>query len=481
MFAAEGLEMEFPKSFTWGAASSAYQIEGAAAADGKGPSVWDAFCTKPGAVFEKHHGNVACDHYQHMAQDVAMMSALGLRAYRFSISWPRVLPLGVGAINEKGLSFYDRLVDELLDNDIEPWVTLFHWDFPQELYLKGGWLNRASVDWFGEYATAVASRLGDRVKNWITINEPQIFLGLGHHTGTHAPGLKLAMRDVLLAGHHVLMAHGKAVQAIRAATPTPVRIGWAPCGKVDAPSTNGIADVEAAFRSTMSVTQKDCWNNTWWADPVCLGTYPEDGVALFGAEVPKIKSGDMELMKQPLDFYGLNIYSCGRVKAGKNGQPETVPNPPGIAQTSFRWPITPECLYWGSKFVNERYRLPIVITENGMSNLDWVMSDGKVHDPQRIDYTRRHLIELSRAIADGVDVRGYFHWSIMDNFEWAEGYRERFGLVHVDYTTLERTPKDSAYWYGDVIRTNGKSLSSHGGMNGSVDASHRPFAVEELA
>jgi beta-glucosidase len=473
--------MEFPKGFTWGAASSAYQIEGGANADGKGASVWDAMCAKPGAVFEGHHGSVACDHYHNMPQDVAMMSALGLRAYRFSISWPRVIPNGIGAINEAGLSFYDRLVDELLASGIEPWATLFHWDFPQELYLKGGWLNRASVEWFAEYAGVISSRLADRVKNWMTINEPQIFLGLGHHAGTHAPGLKLSMRDVLLGGHHVLMAHGRAVQAIRAGAKAPVRIGWAPCGKVDAPATDGLADHEAALRSTMSVTQRDCWNNTWWADPVCLGTYPEDGLTLFGGDAPKIRSGDMALMRQPLDFYGLNIYSCGRVRAGKNGRPETVPNPPGTPTTSFRWPITPECLYWGSKLVNERYRLPIVITENGMSNLDWVMSDGKVHDPQRIDYTRRHLIELHRAIADGVDVRGYFHWSIMDNFEWAEGYRERFGLVHVDYATLERTPKESAYWYRDVIRSNGRSLTTHATPAGTATVRSSTFATEEIA
>ncbi len=443
----------------WGAGSSAFQIEGGASHEGRGPSVWDSFCRREGTIFSGQDASVACDHVHRWRQDVSLMRQIGLQAYRFSVSWPRVLPQGVDHVNERGLDFYDRLVDELLAADIEPWVTLYHWDFPEALYLRGGWLNRDSARWFAEYTEVVVDRLSDRVSRWITINEPQIFIGHGHQSGTHAPGLRLPPREVLLAGHHALLAHGMSVQAIRARAIRPSSVGWAVCGAVEYPVSDRLADLEAAFRATMSVTRKDCWNNTWWADPVCLGSYPEDGLRLFGADAPRPARGDMETIHQPLDFYGVNIYSGAPVRADKNGNPERVPLPPGHPTTALRWPVTPACLYWGPRFLHERYKLPIVLTENGMSNTDWVQADARVHDSPRIDFTRSYLLELSRAIADNVDVRGYFHWSILDNFEWAEGFRERFGLIHVDYTTLERTLKDSAYWYREIIASNGATLT----------------------
>ncbi len=449
----------FPDTFTWGAASSAYQIEGAAAVDGRGPSVWDEFCKKPGAVHLGQSGESACDHYHRFREDVGIMKSIGLKAYRFSISWPRVLPEGVGRPNAAGLEFYDRLVDALLEAGIEPWVTLFHWDMPQALQSRGGWLERDSARWFAEYAQLMSTRLSDRVSNWITLNEPQVYINLGHKDGKHAPGLTLSFAECLKAGHHTLLAHGMATQALRAHARKPIKVGWAPVGHTVCAATQDPADVDAARTAMFAITRKDFWNNTWFGDPVCLGHYPADGVELFREEMPTIEPGDMKTICQPIDFYGVNIYSGSEVRAGPDGKPLDIPPPPGAPITTFRWLIRPEVLYWGPRLLGERYRLPVVVTENGMSNVDFVDLDGRVQDPQRIDYTRRHLLEVRRAIADGVNLRGYFHWSIMDNFEWAEGYKERFGMVHVDYVTHERRLKDSALWYKEVIATKGASLA----------------------
>jgi beta-glucosidase len=449
--------MRFPKDFTWGVAAAAYQIEGAASTDGKGPSVWEEFCRQPGMVLDGHTGDVACDHYHRFREDVAMMKALGVRNYRFSISWPRVIPDGTGAVNERGLDFYDQLVDELLGAGITPWATLFHWDFPQELMARGGWLERDSAEWFADYTRVIAERLRDRVRRWMTLNEPQCFIGFGHATGTNAPGLKLSAAECLRAGHHVLLAHGKAVQVLRAAVKDGV-IGWAPVGVVSLPAEETKADIDAARCAMFSVNGGDAstmampsnlWSNTWWGDPVVFGHYPEDGILAAGDAMPVILAGDMETIRQPIDFYGANIYSGTRYRAGENGLPERVPHAVHTPLSAFKWPIIPESLRWGPRFLHEHYGLPVIVTENGVSLADWVALDGHVHDPQRIDFLQRYLGELHRAIADGADVRGYFHWSVMDNFEWAEGYKQRFGLVHVDYETLARTPKDSAYWYRD--------------------------------
>ena len=450
--------MTFPKNFVWGTAAASYQIEGAGAADGKGPSVWDMLCRKDGAVYQGHNGDVACDHYHRYAEDVAILKRFNVQAYRLSVSWPRVLATGTGTANEAGLAFYDRLVDTLLEAGITPWVTLFHWDFPLELYYRGGWLNRDSADWFADYATLIGRRLGDRVKHWMTLNEPQVYINAGHLQGRHAPGDQLAFHEVLRAGHNTLRAHGRAVQALRAASPGPCRIGYAPASHPKVPATSSAADIEATRRAFFATTGRHVATMSWWLEPVFKGQYPADAWTYFGRDVPHVLDGDMALIAQPVDFFGVNIYAGDRITAMPDGGFATVPFPPGQPRTAFDWPIVPEAMYWTTRFCHERYRLPIVVTENGISCTDSVALDGQVHDPTRIDFTRRYLLELERAIDGGVPIEGYFHWSFIDNFEWAEGYKQRFGLIHCDYATGARTPKDSATWYSEIIRTNGAAL-----------------------
>jgi beta-glucosidase len=411
------------------------------------------FCERPGAVNDASNGDVACDHYNRYREDVALMKALGYPNYRFSISWPRVMPSGVGSVSGDGLAFYDRLVDELLAAGIEPWVTLYHWDTPYELYLRGGWLNRDIVNWFSDYAEVIVDKLGDRVSKWMTLNEPQCFIGLGMQSALHAPGDRLNFKEVLLAGHHALLAHGRGVQVIRARAKKTPMIGYAPVGVVKMPATTSAEDVEAARTATFRNLDKSVWSNAWWNDPVFFGRYPEHELSVYGKDAPEPRAGDLELISQPLDFFGANIYNGQTVRAGDEG-PVEVPHPLGIGRTIYHWPLTPESLYWGPKFFYERYGKPIVITENGLGLSDWLHVDGKVHDPQRIDFLHRYIAQFKRAAAEGVDAMGYFQWSFMDNFEWYEGYKLRFGLVHVDYQTQVRTPKDSAYWYGSVIQNN---------------------------
>lgn len=450
--------MSFPKDFVWGAAAASYQVEGGAYEDGKGLSVWDMFCRQPGKIWSDNTGDVSCDHYHKYEEDARLMGQMGLKGYRLSICWPRVLPEGIGKVNPKGLEFYDKLVDSLLANNVDPWVTLFHWDYPYSLFLKGGWLNRDSADWFAEYTRVIVDKLSDRVTNWMTQNEPQCYIGLGHQTGYSAPGLQLGLSEILLIMHHSLLAHGKSVQVIRANAKSKPNVGAAPVGVIKIPNSNSAADIEAARASMFSITDKGFWNNTWFADPMIFGKYPQDGMNIFKAEMPQIKDGDMETICQPLDFYGANIYNGQVVRAKEDGSIEAVRTPDGPALTMIEWKVTPESLYWGPRFLYERYKLPIVVTENGMTNTDWVHLDGKVHDPQRIDFLTRYLREFHRAMADGVKALGYFQWSIMDNFEWAHGYKQRFGLIYVDYATGKRTLKDSAYWYQEVIKNNGANI-----------------------
>ncbi len=450
--------MSFPKDFVWGAAAASYQIEGAYAEDGKGLSVWDMFCRKEKAVFQGHTGDVACDHYHRYASDIGLMREMGLKAYRLSISWPRVLPEGVGKVNEKGLEYYDRLIDALLAAGVDPYVTLFHWDYPLKLYQRGGWLNPDSSAWFAEYADVIGRRLSDRVSWWMTHNEPQCFTLLGHQSGNHAPGDKLELSQVLLTIHNALLAHGKGTQALRAAAKRPIKIGYAPVGSASIPVSTSPEDVRAARDHMFACDGASQWANSWWMDPVFLGKFPEDGLQAWRDKLPPIGPNDLATMHQPLDFFGTNIYYGTLVRAGKDGKPETVEQPPGVPMNGMSWPITPDALYYGPKFFHERYGKPIVITENGITVRDFVALDGKVHDPQRIDFMTRYLRSLHRAIDDGVPVLGYMHWSVMDNFEWAEGYKERFGLIYVDYATQQRTLKDSAYFYKDVIASNGQAL-----------------------
>ncbi len=446
--------MAFDSNFVWGTATSSYQIEGAALEDGKGPSIWDALCDVKGAIADGSTGAVACDHYHRVKEDVALMRRLGVGAYRFSISWPRVLPEGTGQVNQRGLAFYDKLVDRLLEAGIIPYITLYHWDFPLALHHRGGWLNRDSAQWFADFATIITDRLSDRVTNWITLNEPQCSVGLGYSEGRHAPGVKLPNRDVLLVGHHTLLAHGRAVQAIRAAAKTPPRVGWATVNHVAYPSTESQHDIDAARTAFSTIDPKSWfWSTAWFADAIHLGAYPDKALELFGKDAPKPHADDMAIIASPVDFLGLNIYSGTPYARGADGAPHTVPHPHGMAHTDMAWPVTPESLRWGPTFAAERYNVPIYITENGMANLDWLATDGAVHDPQRIDYLKRYIDQLEVAADNGVPICGYFQWSLLDNFEWAEGYTKRFGLVHVDFDTGERTPKDSFEWYADRIRS----------------------------
>ncbi|OHB48142.1 MAG: beta-glucosidase [Planctomycetes bacterium GWF2_41_51] len=453
--------MGFSKDFVWGTATAAYQIEGAAYEDGRGLSVWDMMCRKQGAIYKGQDGSVACDHYHLFKTDVAIMKQIGVKAYRLSISWPRLIPTGTGQINQKAVEFYNNLINELLAAEITPYITLFHWDYPLELYCRGGWLNPESSDWFAQYTSVVMEYFSDRVKNWITLNEPQCFIGLGHCEGIHAPGDKLPLEEVLRAGHNAMLAHGKAVQVIRAEAKTKTNIGYAPVGDVRVPLTMDAKDVNAARISMFKVTEHGAeskvWNNTWWFDPIFLGKYPDDGVELYGSKMPKINSKDMDIISTPVDFCGANIYHARLVKQNDNGQIQEVDFGQGYPYTFYGWPVIPQSMYWGPKFYYERYKKPIMITENGMVNSDWISIDGKVHDPQRIDFLGRYLKELKLA-ADEVPVHGYFLWSLLDNFEWTMGYNQRFGLVYTDYNTQKRTLKDSAYWYSRIIAENGESL-----------------------
>lgn len=446
--------MGFKKDFVWGAATASYQIEGAWNEDGKGLSIWDVFSHEPNKICEGHTGDVACDHYHRYKQDVKLMKQLGIKAYRFSISWPRLIPNGVGKLNPKGVEFYSNLIDELLENGIEPYITLFHWDYPYELYKKGGWLNDDSVNWFADYAARVAELFSDRVKNFITFNEPQCFIGESYLGAAHAPGLRVSYKDVFQMCHNVLKAHGAAVISLRKNAKQPIKIGYAPTGTVCYPSSENEADIEAARKNMFKcnyINNGVMWNISWWSDPVILGKYPQDGLELYKEYLPEITDEDMKLINQPIDFFGSNIYNGEEVKSDSNGNPVIVARKIGHGKTAIQWTVTPESLRWGPRFYYERYKLPFFITENGMSAHDVVSLDGKVHDPNRIDFLNRYLIELEKATDDGVDIGGYFQWSFMDNFEWAKGYTERFGLVYVDYETQQRIPKDSAYWYKNWI------------------------------
>jgi len=451
--------MSFPKEFVWGVASAAYQVEGAHAADGKGPSIWDVFCRRPGAIFDGHTGEVACDHYHRWQEDVRLMHALGINAYRLSLSWPRILPDGVGTTNEAGLAFYDRLIDALLAAGITPWVTLYHWDFPLGLQQRGGWANPDSPRWLADYAALCARRFGDRVRYWMPVNEPQCIVQLGLVNGSHAPGYRLPLADAVQCGHHLNIGTLLAGKALRAHARLPAQVGCAMAAQGVIPQTESPADVAAARAATWGVSSEYLWNNAWWTDPLFLGSYPEEGRRALGD--PRRHADEAEAFATRFDFCGLNLYSARVVCAGPDGKPQEVPRAPGYVRTAQGdWHVTPSVLRWAPRFFHERYRVPVVITENGHQNLDHVHLDGKVHDSQRIDYLHRHLRELGRAVDDGADVRGYFQWTLMDNFEWALGYNVRVGLVHVDFQTLKRTPKDSFAWYRDVVRSNGSNLGT---------------------
>ena len=453
--------MGFSKDFLWGAATAAYQIEGAANEDGRGPSIWDTFSHTPGNIKNGDTGDVACNHYHHYKEDVALMAEIGLQAYRFSISWPRVLPEGTGAANEKGLDFYDRLVDELLAKNIQPCATLFHWDMPQALYDRGSWRNPDIAEYFAEYAGLMARRLGDRIPCWMTFNEMCVVINCGHVPNSfHAPGEELDRTGALKVLKGMLLSHGRGVEALRAALPKTAQIGLAHCGVMNFPASDSAEDVEATRQSMFGVPDdngSDLHSAGIYLDPVFFGKYTDDVLTYFGEDVPPLSPEEGTLISQPIDFLGINLYWGRCVGAGADGKPETRPHEP-LGYTDFDWPITPEALYWSVTLMHERYGVPIMITENGMSNDDRVDANGKVHDKERIEFLSSYLRELRRAADEGVPLLGYMQWSLMDNFEWAEGCSQRFGLIHIDYETQKRTPKDSALWYKGVIESNGENL-----------------------
>lgn len=458
----------FPEKFVWGAATASYQIEGGWNEDGKGLSIWDEFSHTPGKVRNGDTGDIACDHIHRYKEDVQLMKQLGLKAYRFSISWPRVLPNGTGKVNEAGLRFYSDLVDELLANGIQPYVTLYHWDLPLRLQEKGGWCNPESREWFAEYTRLIAERLGDRVKHFFTFNEISVFIK-GIITGAHAPGIQTTPDYYVKAYHHILCAHGRAVQILREKVEG-VKVGFAPAILPYVPETDG--DIEACRRALFSVQRNlnGVPDNSirmfinvpsMCLDPIVFGKYPEDGLEVIAKYLPEGWQEDMALISQPVDFIAYNCYQGRTARDDGKGGINFVQPKVGYPRTAIGWPVNPPCIYWVARFLWERYRLPLYITENGMSAHDWISLDGKCHDPNRIDYLNRHLLQLEKAVDEGVDVSGYFQWSLMDNYEWAEGYFDRFGIIYVDYPTGERTVKDSGYWYSRVIASNGKTLHAY--------------------
>jgi beta-glucosidase len=451
----------FPQDFKWGAATASYQIEGAAHEDGKGLSIWDTFSHTPGKTLHGDTGDVACDHYHRFASDVKIMADLGLQAYRFSISWPRIFPDGTGEVNEAGLDFYRRLVDEVLEHGIKPAATLYHWDLPQALEDQGGWLNRATSSYFADYARVIGEALGDRLENIITLNEPWVSSFIGYTTGHHAPG-KQDLGDGVIAAHHLLLGHGLAVESLRGVAKS-CEVGITVNLSVAIPATSSELDVKAASRH-------DDQLDRWFLDPVLKGQYPAglltEYVSLVGDDF--IHEGDMTTINADIDFLGINYYTRNIVAARKQ------PHEPWTRQTSLgdfsdvddvtphaaprttkEWPIDPDGLHDLLVWVSKNYgAIPLYVTENGAAFIDYVDQSGSVHDSERVDYLQGHFAAAHRALEEGVNLRGYFVWSLFDNFEWADGYSQRFGLVFIDYHTQERIMKDSAHWYKSVISEN---------------------------
>lgn len=433
---------EFPAGFRWGCATSSYQIEGASSADGRGESIWDRFCAEPGRIRDASSGTIACDHFHRWAGDLDLAKEVGLNAYRFSIAWTRIFPNGRGGpANSKGLDFYARLIDGMLERGLEPWATIYHWDLPQALQDHGGWSNRDTVEAYVEYADTLSRHLGDRVTHWITHNEPWCTAFLGHFEGVHAPGMK-DWKTALQVCHHVLLSHGKAVPVIKENIPT-AKVGLALSLHPLKPATASPPDLAATIRH-------DGLRNRWFLDPLHGRGYPEDIWALCGDSAPVVHDGDLDAIAVPTDFLGINYYF-----------PETVSNAPGespistrvvdlahIERTAFGWEVSPEGLGTLLRRVTDDYApAQIYVTENGSTYDDVISADGQIHDELRSAYLARHLIAVRQAIKEGIPVKGYFAWSLLDNFEWAEGYIRRFGLIYVDFSTQQRRLKQSAKWF----------------------------------
>ncbi len=453
--------MSFPSDFLWGAATSAYQIEGATTEDGRGLSIWDVFVAEPGHIHQNQNGEVAADHYNRSEQDVALMAELGLNAYRFSISWPRVLPRGAGEVNAAGLDFYDRLVDQLLARGIAPVATLYHWDLPLALYQAGGWRSRDTAAVFADYAELVARRLGDRVRWWVTHNEPWCTAYLGYVAGEHAPGIRGDTQVAVEVGHHVLLSHGLAVRRIRAHAPA-ARVGIAL-------NLFPIFAADEQPETVRAVQRADRFHNRWFLDPLYRGEYPAGIFEDLGAAPPPIQDGDFAIIGAPTDFLGVNYYNRWMVRAHPSSPAKPAPQqpegsrhplrgidyvsaPPRALVTEMGWEVYPHGLDMILEELGRAYHLPaLLVTENGAAFADEWTGDGRVPDGHRVAYLRDHLAAVERAIEHGVPVQGYFAWSLLDNFEWAEGYSKRFGLIYVDFATQRRVVKDSGRWYAGFI------------------------------
>ena len=440
-------KVEFPKGFVWGCATSSYQIEGAWNEDGKGESIWDRFCHTPGHIQNDETGDVACDHYHRYREDVALMKELGLGGYRFSIAWPRIFPQGKGEVNEKGLDFYSRLVDELLRAGITPFPTLYHWDLPQALQDEGGWANRDTAQHFADYCGTVVERLGDRAKSWIIFNEPWIFTVIGYLGGIHPPGERDP--ELMLRTTHIAnLAQGLAVRAVRAT------------GKAESVGTAfnmvGVYPASDSDEDRAAAERMHGFTNVWFVETVQNGRYPDAYVDGTKPERLGVQPGDMETVKAPLDFIGINLYS--RTVAANNPDDRNlgvrIINPPDVERTEFSSEVYPEAIHQAIMRIWKDYRRPIYITENGCSYGDGPNEEGVVNDDRRISYLQRHIAQVGRAIREGADVRGYYQWSLMDNFEWGFGYGQRFGIVYTDYATQRRIIKKSGYWYRDLIAAN---------------------------
>ncbi len=448
----------FPEGFLWGAATAAHQIEGSPLADGAGPSIWTRFAHTPGMTLNGDTGDVACDHYHRWKQDVAMMRELGLKAYRFSVSWSRILPEGIGRVNQAGIDFYSNLVDELLANDIEPLLTLYHWDMPAALDDRGGWLNRGSADWFAEYASVLYGALDGRVKKWVTLNEPWVVTDGGYLHGALAPGHR-SKYEAPIASHNLMRAHGAAVKAYRGMCKH--EIGLVVNIEPKYPASDSADDAAAVRRA-------HAYMNEQYLHPALLGHYPPELKEIFGDAWPNWPAEDYDLIRQPLDFVGINYYTRSVTEAAESYPLNTgVVRQPLGTYTETGWEVFPQgltdLLLWFKQTYGD---LPLYITENGAAffdpptaDIDAESGERRVRDPLRMDYLRKHLGAIRDAIQQGVDIRGYMLWSLMDNLEWSLGYSKRFGMVHVNYVTLERTPKDSARWYTKVIASNGASLA----------------------
>lgn len=441
---------EFPKDFMWGSATASYQIEGAHDEDGKGESIWDRFSHTPGKILNNDTGDVACNHYHKYKEDVTLMKEIGLTHYRYSISWPRIFPDGTGKPNQKGIDFYKRLTNELLENGISPSVTLFHWDLPQKLEDKGGWTNRETIKYFEDYSSFVFQSLGDVVPMWFTHNEPFVFAFLGHDLGSHAPGKTDTLQSLVVA-HNLLLSHGKVVSLYRNMN-LKGKIGIALNLSTKYPASETEDDLNAALLS-------DGLLNRWYLDPLFNGRYPKDVLEHYSRRNVRFSysDADLEIIKQPIDFLAINYYAPEFVKydkdtefVGINGELNK------FEKTEMGWIIHPQGLYDLLKRLDRDYGKPnLIISENGAAFNDIVESDGSIRDERRINYLHEHIMTCNKAIQDGVNLKGYFVWSFMDNFEWSFGYSKRFGIVHVDYDTLKRTIKQSGYWYKNVIQNNG--------------------------